>query len=558
MQYSTKKNKNGTFEVQLNNLFKEVVLFREDMHDYQQVALDFMIKNPFSALFIDMGLGKTCISLTLILELLKQDLSFGPVLIIAPLRVANETWPTEIKTWSHLAGLSCKHIREEEIVEKINEAGRKARDAFLHTLACNGQTTGLTKKQINDEWKKEIGAVVSSARRRAARLWLLSDAIDRPAAIHIINREQVEFLVNALGRDWLWKTVIIDESSSLKDHKTLRFKALCKVRPLIKRMHQLTATPATETYLHLFAQIYLLDQGKRFGKSYTKFSEKYFSFNRYSHTYKIREGSEDEIIRKISDICLVLKAEDYLDLKEPISIIRKVKLSDKARAIYDTMERDSIVELDNGAEVEAETAAALSQKLLQLASGVLYESKLVEKDDDSGDFVRKRIVHHIHDEKIDELREIYEELAGNPVMVVYHFESSLARLTEAFPKAVVMDKAGKCVKKWNSRKIPMLLVHPQSAGHGLNLQKGGHQIVFFDIPWSLELYLQVIGRLARQGQIYAVVIHHLVAAGTVDEAVVEALANKRDMQDFLFKLLKRLQRKIHQAARQKQLACDEL
>lgn len=558
MNYSAKKNKNGVFEVELNKLFDKCERVRSDMHDYQEYALDFLVRNPFSALFIDMGLGKTCVSLTLITELLKQDLSFGPVLIIAPLRVANETWPTEIKTWTHLAGISYKHIREEEIVSRINEAGRNAKKEFVDTLRTNGQIEGLTQKQINEEWKKEISAVVSAARRRTARRWLLSDLVERPAAVHIINREQVEFLVNALGKMWPWKTVIIDESSSLKDHKTLRFKALCKVRPLITRMHQLTATPATETYLHLFAQIYLLDQGQRFGKSYTKFSEKYFSFNKYNHTYKIREGSENEIIRKISDICLVLKAEDYLELQDPIPVIRKVKLSEKAREIYDRMERDSIVELDDGVEVEAETAAALSQKLLQLASGVLYETRLVEKDDGSGDLVRKRVVHHIHDEKIEELREVIEELAGNPVMVVYHFESSLARLTQAFPKAVVMDKAGKCVKKWNDRKILMLLVHPQSAGHGLNLQKGGHQIVFFDIPWSLELYLQVIGRLARQGQKFAVVIHHLVAAGTIDDVVVEALREKRDMQDFLFKLLKKLQKKMRYAKTQKEHLLDEL
>lgn len=558
MKYFAKKNKDGVFEVELAKLFSETERVRSDMHDYQNFALEFLVNNPFSALFIDMGLGKTCISLTLIMELLKQDLSFGPVLIVAPLRVANETWPTEIKTWTHLVGLSFKHIREDEIVERINEAGRSAKKEFVNNLRLNGQVSGLTPKQIDEEWKDEIKSLVSAARRRVARKWLLSDLVERPAAVHIINREQVEFLVNALGKMWPWKTVIIDESSSLKDHKTLRFKALCKVRSLISRMHQLTATPATETYLHLFAQIYLLDQGQRFGKSYTKFADKYFTFNKYSHTHKIREGSEDEIIRKISDICLVLKAEDYLELKEPIFVIRKVKLSEKAREIYDNMERHSIVELENGAEVEAETAAALSQKLLQLASGVLYETKLVEKDDDSGDLVRKRVVHHIHDEKIEELREVIEELAGNPVMVVYHFESSLARLTKAFPKAVVMDKAGKCVKKWNQRKIQTLLVHPQSAGHGLNLQKGGHQIVFFDIPWSLELYLQVIGRLARQGQQYAVVVHHLVAAGTVDEAVVEALRNKQDMQDFLFKLLKKLQKRLHAQRTKQKALCDEL
>ena len=545
MQYSAKKNKKGVFELQLDKLFEQVELARSDMHDYQEFALDFLLKNPFSALFIDMGLGKTAISLTLVLELLKRDLSFGPVLIIAPLRVANETWPTEIKTWAHLAGLSYKHIREEEIVSAVNSAGREAKKSFLTKLRSDGHGDGLSDKELAAEWKDELKTWTNAARRREAKRYLLSDAIERPAAVHIINREQVEFLVNALGRSWLWKTVIIDESSSLKDHKTLRFKALSKVRPLITRMHQLTATPATETYLHLFAQIYLLDQGQRFGKTFGKFCDKYFTFNKYSYAYKLRDGAEQEIIKKISDICLVLKAEDYLDLKEPISIVTKVKLCEKSRELYEKMQEDSVVEFETGEIVTADTAAQLSQKLLQIASGVLYESRMVEKEDGSGDFKKTRVVHHIHDEKINELKQIYEELAGNPVMVVYFFESSLARLQQAFPDATTMDAKGKCVKKWNAGKIPMLFVHPQSAGHGLNLQRGGNQIVFFDIPWSLELYLQVIGRLARQGQRYAVVIRHLVASSTIDELVVEALREKRDMQDFLFKLLKKLQRQLH-------------
>lgn len=260
----------------------------------------------------------------------------------------------------------------------------------------------------------------------------------------------------------------------------------------------------------------------------------------------MRPGADERIAAKISDICLVLKAEDYLDLEKPVSLIENVKLSPQQGALYKQMEDDYIVTLPTGEEVEAETAAALSQKLLQMASGVLYETVL--EDVGNGDFKKRRIVHHLHDHKIEKLETIVEEAHGEPLLVAYWHDASLDRLKKAFPKAVVMDKKGECIKPWNAGKIQMLLVHPQSAGHGLNLQHGGRRIVFFDIPWSLELYLQLIGRLARQGQKYVVMVHHLIAEGTLDEAVVEALREKRDAQEVLFVLLKRLRKAISQKA----------
>jgi hypothetical protein len=514
--------------------FSNVIRQRSDMHDYQNQAVQFLLDNPYSALFIDLGLGKSIISLTVIIELItRMDLK-GYVLVIAPVRVANETWPTEIGLWSHTAPLNYVSIRDEILVNAINQAGAAEREAATFELKKKVERSEYTKKrkQITEER-------VEKARLMAGRKAVRDQMKRCKGTVHLINREQVEFLVAAWGREWPYKTVFIDESSSLKDHTTKRFKALARVRPLIDRMHQLTATPAAETYMHLFAQIYLLDLGKRFGKHITKFQQRYFDHNHYTRKFTLREGADKEIAKLISDITLTMKAEDYLDLEKPISLIDKVKLAPAEKALYDTMAEEFCVELDNGVEIEAETAAALSQKLLQMASGVLYDTKLVP--DEWMDFKNVRTVYPIHDHKIDKLKLIVEEAEGEPILVSYHFDSSRDRIMKAFPKAITLDKKGECIKAWNKKQIPMLLIHPQSGGHGLNLQHGGRRIVFFDIPWSLELYLQLIGRLARQGQKLIVFIHHLVAEGTLDEDVVECLSDKNDAQELLFRLLKKIQ-----------------
>lgn len=557
--------------------FADVELYREQMHDYQDVAVDFIKKNPFCALFIDMGLGKTVSSLTAILDMV-CDMEVDCVLVVAPLRVANETWPTEIRTWQHTASMTIARIRDEDVVGDVNQAGADARkllktygvhhpkvQAFLRRhrelgLRRRAKQLGLARHAITRYGKEHIEAAmelpvtdaerkmyVTHCRRVAARAAVRAHKQRNPATVYIINREQVEFLVDAWGRDWPYDTVFVDESSSLKDHRTGRWKAFRAVRPLIKRMVQLTATPAAESYLHLWAQISLLDMGQRLGKTFTDYTEKYFDHNKYNFTHTLKEGAKLTIAEKIADICLTMKAEDYLSLEEPVSITRFIDLSPKERAFYDTMERESVVELD-GREIEAETAAALSSKLLQIASGVLYETYYLE-DTDQGDEVQADLtkvkkVHEVHNHKINDLKDLVAEHEGEPMLVVYHFKSSLARLQKAFPKAVAMDAAGKAVKPWNAGKIPMLLVHPQSAGHGLNLQKGGRHVVFFDLPWSLELYLQTIGRLARQGQEMVVYVHHLVCRGTLDELVLKCLLEKRDGQETLFRHLKAIRRKL--------------
>jgi hypothetical protein len=524
----------------VSSLFESVTLTPEQMHAYQNMAVEFVLAHPFCALFIDLGLGKTCISLTAILNLVTA-FEANHILVVAPKRVANETWPTEIRTWQHTAPLSFVHVRDEDVVDAVNAAGKRERSLIKAEIedSCHWSSVNKasTSKKVEEGLKSQLNkARIANARSIAAKKAVRDHFKNNPATIHIINREQVEFLVDSWGRDWPYDVVILDESSSYKDHTSGRFNALKRVRPLMKRMIQLTATPAAETYLHLFAQIYLLDQGERFGRTITRFRYDYFDYNNYSRVYKLKPGAEEKIAEKITDITLTMKAEDYLDLEKPVMLMERVILSPDQKKLYDTMQRDFIVALPTGEEVEAETAAALSQKLLQMASGVLYDT--IYEDDGDGGLKKKRVVHQLHDHKIEKLQTIVEEAQGETILVAYWHDASLARLNAAFPQAVVMDAKGECVKAWNARKIPILLVHPQSAGHGLNLQHGGRRIVFFDIPWSLELYLQLIGRLARQGQKLVVMVHHLIAEGTIDEDVVTALIGKRDAQEILFVLLK--------------------
>ena len=506
--------------------FADVQRGREAMHLYQEECFEFLRDNPFSALFIDMGMGKTVSSLTVIAHLLQEFLT-EKVLIIAPLRVATDTWPTEIGTWAHTAWMNHKVIRADDDDPRLNDARQRAR-AF-------GRQEGLSQGDI----EKMVNRAETAERHR-----IMEDLARDPASIHIINREQVEWLVYFWGPKWPYRTVFIDESSSFKDHRTDRFKAIQKVRQtpgLIERLHLLTATPAAETYEHLFAQIYLLDLGHRLGKNITAFREDYFIYNSYSRKYKLRRGAEESILQKIADICLVMKAKDYLPRAEPTIVKRMVRLDPSQLALLKELEKDFVVTLPGGAEVEAKTAAMLSSMLLQMASGSVYETLLLE-DWETDDLKKVKKVHHIHDHKIATLKEMYEEAQteGEPLLVAYHYQASLARLKKAFPKAVVMDKAGKCIKAWNAGKIPMLLIHPQSAGHGLNLQYGGHILVFFDLIYSLENYLQTIGRLDRQGQKWPVIVHMLIAMGTRDIDVFKCLVEKQDAQETLFTILKRL------------------
>lgn len=518
--------------------FTDVELYRDMMHGYQNTGLEFMKANPFSALFIDMGLGKTVTSLTLIADLLAEFADDNKVLVIGPLKVATRTWPDEIRKWNHLAHLNHSVIHVDEDDERVKQAYK---DALKSGRANSNALFASERTKEATQHATRVAAQVREDLRVAATL--------DPASVHMISRDWIEWLVTyyrVSKKPWPYRTIIIDESSGFKDHNSGRFKALQVVvdNGKVDRLHLLTATPATEGYIGLFPQIYLLDRGKRLGRNITAYRSSYFTENRYTRKWDLRPGAEKEILAKISDICLVMKEEDYLPRTPPLFVTRNVYMTDAQRDLYLKMEQDMVVTLDDGTEVQAETAAALSAKLLQMASGVLYDTKLEPGQSEDDDHVKITKIHKIHEHKIDELKQIVEEAQGKPILVGYHHRASKDRLLKAFPQAVMMDKDGKNIKKWNQGKIPILLMHPASGGHGLNLQAGGHILVYFDIPWSLELYLQFIGRLARQGQKHRVTVFLLVCKGTLDEAVVEALTAKENAQDKLFKILKKMRRKL--------------
>lgn len=558
------------------------ILTRDDMHMYQDEMVDFIKANPFCALFVDLGLGKTVSTMTAMLDLIFEAIEGGEGinkwLVIGPLRVVNTTWPDEIEEWAHTRAMSISHIRDEVLTDVINKAGQDARD-LMKTFGVNHpdlvgtirrhrelelrrraktklnlvgpEITRFGKANIERAMLEPLGPkerklYVNIKRDQAAARAVRQHMRDNPASIYVINREQVEFLARAWGREWPFDGVVIDESSAFKDHTTKRWAALRGARQFMKRMIQLTATPAAETYAHLFGQIGLLDLGQRLGKTYTDFTDNYFVKNKWTRKMTLRPGADRMIAEAIADICLTMRAEDYLPLDAPVMDIRRVKMPPAAMALYREMEKEGLVEL-KGREIEAPTAASMSQKLLQIASGVLYETYLLEDIDDGADegpnMTKVKEIHEVHDAKIQDLKDLVAE-TGERILVAYHFKSSLEKLKQAFPGAVQMDKAGTQVSRWNKGLIPVLLMHPQSGAHGLNLQKGGRYIYFYDIPWSLELYLQFIGRLARQGQKDKVFVCHAVAEGTLDEFVVECMMQKKDAQEGLFTLLKSLRRKL--------------
>jgi len=444
-------------------------------HKYQEYATQRILDTPYIALLLEMGLGKTVLTLTAIDLLLNDYFEANRVLVIAPLRVAEDTWSREIDKWDHL-----RHLR----ISKV------------------------------------LGSV---AQRRKA--------LKADADIYVINRENVEWLVSELGTKWDFDTVVIDELSSFKNHQSKRFRALRRVRPMMKRVIGLTGTPAPNSLIDLWPQIYLLDQGERLGKTITGYRERYFiPGERSGHiVYKWHEKKEAEqrIYEAISDIAVSMKAEDWLELPERIDRVVPIRLSEQARALYKKLERDLLLPYQD-ADVVASTAAVLSNKLLQMASGAVY-------DEEKG-------VKLIHDAKLDALEDIIEAAQGKPVMVFYNFKHSLERIQQRFPQARTLRKGkdgNEDIRAWNNDEIPLLLLHPKSAGHGLNLQESSCQtVVWFDQIWSLEEDQQANARVHRQGQTRRIVVMRLVAEGTMDEEAVEALERKAAGQEALMQAVK--------------------
>ena len=439
-------------------------------HPYQEYATNKIINQDAAGLFLEMGLGKTVATLTAIEQLLYDQFESCKVLVIAPLRVAQTTWPAEARKWDHL-----NHLR--------------------------------------------ISLVLGTAKQRQA-------ALQAGADIYIINRENVDWLVNEYGRDWPFDMVVIDELSSFKSSKARRFRALRKVRPMISRIVGLTGTPAPNGLIDLWPQVYLLDQGERLGKTVTGYRDRYFEPGRRNRTviftWDPKPGAEAAIYKKLEDLCVSMSAEDWLDMPEKIDVEVKVQLPEPARQAYLQLERDLILPFIDG-DVTADTRAILSNKLLQLANGAVY-------DED-------RKVWGLHEVKLDALEDLVEAANGQPVLVFYAYKHDLDRIQKRLPSARELQTE-KDIEDWNTGKAPIMLAHPASAGHGLNLQDGGHIIIWFGLTWSLELYQQANARLHRQGQQQRVIVHHLIAEGTIDEDVMKALAGKDSTQAALMEAIK--------------------
>lgn len=436
-------------------------------HDYQQKAYDWIISKPKCALFLDMGMGKTVVSMTAIADLIMIG-EVSRVLVIAPKRVCEDTWTREADKWDHLS-----HLR--------------------------------------------ISKVLGTTRQRLA-------ALDADADIYVINRENVQWLCE--NHAWDFDMVVIDELSSFKTPSAKRFKALRKQITAASRVVGLTGTPAPNGYLALWPEVYLLDQGKRLGRTISSFRDTFFKNVSRDPSYGIYEllpRADKEINRRISDICMSMSAEDYLKMPERIDNIIHVRMSPAEAREYKELEQKQFLELDD-AEITAVSAATLSGKLLQLANGFLYDTE--------------GTAHHVHERKIEALKEIIDVNPDDNVMVFYNYKADLQSLRKAFPHSRVLDTT-EDIADWNNGKIPLLLAHPQSVGHGLNLQGGGHIIVWYGLTWSLEAYQQACSRLYRQGQAsQVVIIHHLVCQGTVDEQVMKALKGKAITQSNLINALK--------------------
>lgn len=444
-------------------------------HEYQKYAIEFIKKNPIAAILLDMGMGKTSIVLSALNELMYDSFEVTKVLIIAPLRVARNTWSDEIKKWDHLNGI-------------------------------------------------RYSIAVGTAAERLA-------ALKADADIYIINRENVPWLIEDSGMPFDYDCVVVDELSSFKNWQAKRFKTLMKVRPKIRRIVGLTGTPSSNGLMDLFAEFKVLDMGERLGRFISQYRVNYFKPDRMNgpivYTYKLLPGAEERIYDRISDITISMKATDYLDMPELISTEYKVYLDDDERSKYEEMKDELVLQLPGG-EITAANAASLSGKLSQLANGAIYN------DDGS--------VNAFHERKLDALEDLIESANGKPILVAYWFKHDLARITERLNKLkVVFEKldSDKSIEKWNAGELQVGLIHPASAGHGLNLQLGGNVIVWFGITWSLELYQQTIARLWRQGQTSGTVtVIHIVTEGTVDERILKALEAKDQTQSALIDAVK--------------------
>ncbi|MGQ7453337.1 SNF2-related protein [Streptococcus suis] len=446
------------------------------LHNYQVVAKDFIIGHPYAAVILDMGMGKTATTLSAVNELMFDRFEVTKVLVIAPLRVANTVWSDEIEQWVEL-----RHLRYSKIV-------------------------GTPKQR--------------------------KEALQKDADIYIVNRENLPWLVEQCSPYFKWDMVVIDELSSFKSWQSKRFKAFMAMRPYMKRIVGLTGTPSSNGLMDLFAEFKVIDGGERLGRFIGEFRSRYFEEGRRNgnivYEYIPMDYAECQIHDKISDITISMKALDYLDMPELISTKKLVHMSEKEKEKYSQFKKEYVLSELDGLEVTAANAASLTNKLVQLSNGAVYS------DDHTA--------VPLHEQKLDALEDILESANGEPVLVAYWFKHDLARIMGRLEKLKVKSRVLKTeedIREWNKGNVPVGLLHPAGAGHGLNLQKGGHHLVWFGLTWSLELYQQTNARLWRQGQeAETVVIQHIVTEGTIDEEILKALENKDAQQERLIEAVK--------------------
>lgn len=438
-------------------------------HEYQKYATNFIIDHPVAAILLDMGLGKSVITLTAINDLIYNRFEVNRVLVIAPLRVANNTWPDEIKKWDHLNHLTYSVV------------------------------TGSKQQRLT--------------------------ALKQNANLYIINRENLKWLVEDSGVPFFYDMIIIDELSSFKSYRSQRFKCLKRLRPHVKRIIGLTGTPSSNGLMDLWAEFRVLDMGQRLGRYITHYRTTYFDPDKRNQhmvfTYKPKPGAEQRIYQQISDITISMKSKDYLKLPPLTMNTVKVHLSNQEATVYDTMRDQLVVDLA-GKQIDALNAASLSNKLSQMANGAVYDDN------------RNQVL--IHDRKLDALEDLIEAANGKPVLVAYWFKHDLERIKQRIEVREI--KTTKDISDWNQGTIPVGVIHPASAGHGLNLQAGGSTLIWYGLTWSLELYQQTNARLWRQGQTDPVVIHHIITEDTIDEDILAALKRKDKTQTALINAVK--------------------
>ncbi|MDO4281335.1 MAG: DEAD/DEAH box helicase [Peptococcaceae bacterium] len=437
-------------------------------HDYQRYCVKEIIAKPHIGLFLDMGLGKTVTTLTALDHLICADLAVERALVVAPKRVVTDTWARECEKWDHLS-----HLR----------------------------------------------VVAVAGTPEARRL-----ALQREADIYLISRDNVKWLVETLGRRWPFDALVLDELSSFKNPQSQRFKALRRVSGKCERVIGLTGTPAPNGYVDLWSQIFLLDRGQRLGRTLSDFRRTYCEASVRPHftIYSISPENQRRIDAKLRDLCISMRAADYLSLPPVTHITREITLDASARKAYEAMKEEAVLAL-GGEDIIGRTAAAIMNKLLQIASGAIY-------DEDGA-------TREIHDAKLDALEDLIEEAQGQPLLVFYSYQFDAARIQKRFPQARMLD-GDDDIAAWNSGRVPIMLAYPASCGHGLNLQEGGHIIVWFGLTWSLELYQQANARLDRQGQKQPVMIYHLIARDTIESQVLRAIAEKATTQAALIDCVK--------------------